>query len=69
MQGLGQRMLVAGLARRQLPEPQPGNPAVAALDQVVQGLAAQACRLAANNGQGLVGRQAQFLLVDLDQLP
>jgi hypothetical protein len=42
MQRLRQGLLVSGLAGRQLPETQPGHPAVAALDQVVQGLATQA---------------------------
>ncbi|MNH06873.1 hypothetical protein D3C79_662520 [compost metagenome] len=69
MQRLGQGMLVARLAGGQLPEAQPRHPAVAALDQVVQGLATQAGRLPANHRQGLFGRQAQVLLVELGQLP
>jgi hypothetical protein len=52
-----------------LPETQPGHPAVAALDQVVQRLAAQAGGLATNHRQRFIGGQAQVLLVEFDQLP
>ena len=69
MQRLGQGLLVSAVAGRQLPETQPGHPAVAALDQVVQRLAAQAGRLAADHCQRLICGEAQVLFVKLDQLP
>ena len=69
MQRLGQGLLVSAVAGRQLPEAQPGHPAVAALNKVVQGLTAQARGLAANHCQRLIRGEAQVLLVELDQLP
>lgn len=69
MQGLGQGLFVSALAGRQLPEAQAGHPAVAALDQIVQGLAPQAGGLAADYRQRLFGGKAQVLLVEFDQLP
>ncbi|MNE16452.1 hypothetical protein D3C80_1093960 [compost metagenome] len=68
MQGLGQRTVGARLAGRQLPETQPGNPAVTALDQIIQGLAAQTGALLAQHRQRLVGGQAQVLFVEFEQL-
>ena len=69
MQRLGQGLLVSAVAGRQLPETQAGHPAVAALDQVVQCLAAQAGRLATDHRQRLIRGEAQVLFVKLDQLP
>ena len=69
MQGLGQGVVVTGLAGRQLPETQAGDPAIAALDQVVEGLATQTGGLATDHRQRFVWREAQILLVELDQLP
>ncbi|MNJ15506.1 hypothetical protein D3C77_97540 [compost metagenome] len=68
MQCLGQCAVGPRFAGRQLPEAQAGHPAIAALDQVVQRLAAQGRGLLTEHRQRLVRGQAQVLFVELQQL-
>ncbi len=68
MQGLGQGVVGTGFAGCQQPESQAGDPAVAALDQVVQGLTTQGCRVLYEHRMGFIRRQAQVLFVELTQL-